>query len=362
MRILIVDDNIEKISELSELIYSKIPNAYIETSQNITSAMLLFKESDCYNLAVIDLLLPIRANEIPIKEGGKILLDDLYRKSNLNIPNYIIGFTQSDDKDVEFSSIWNVIYCDKIGKWRKVFNDLLTHISNTKFINLNDAKNLPTLYVEGVTDDYYIKSAIEIFYGEYLNKLEVISQKNAGANWIANQITIWALKLNKAENQEYLKAVGLLDSDDAGNKAKRVIENKNLTDNQKKCFNIIQISPSHNPKILNFYQNKCKIEIEIESLFSFDILKYADSCGWLEFRSVTFIETPLDWEQFNQSARDYVLSKGILEDDLLYLKKVKKEHKKDFSDYVNSLENKEEVFSNFKTLVEQILTTLKLLK
>jgi len=362
MRILIVDDNIDKITELSELIYEKIPTAYIETSETITNAMFSFKDNACYNLAVIDLFLPLRPNETPLKDGGKILVDDLYRKSGLNIPNYIIGFTQNNEDIGDFSSIWNVIYFDSLGKWKKIFNDLLHHISTTKFIDLNSFENLPALYLEGLTDVSYITSTIEIFFGECLNMINIHSQKNAGANWVANQITIWALKLHKeANSEEYLKAIGLLDSDDAGNKAKRDIENKNLTDNQKKCFNILQIQPSYNSKILNFYQKKCKIEIEIESLFSIDILQHAEKKGWLDFRTQSFIENPADWAQHSQTSIQYITNKGIIEDDLVYLKKVKREHKQDFLSYVNSLDNKKEVFSNFKPLVENILKVLKVI-
>ncbi len=363
MRVLIIDDSIDKITELSKLIYEIVPTAHIETSESITNAISLLMEADFFNLAVIDLFLPLRNNEEPQKDGGKKLLNEIYRKKGtIKTPNYIVGFSQYDENDFEFSSIWNTIkYSNNSTKWKNSFSILLNHIKSTKFVNNFEEIILPTIFVEGLTDQYYIQKTIQLFYNEYYDKVNILSQKNAGANWVANQIPIWAMKLQKDGVGNYIKSIGLLDSDEAGNIAKSNIEKRNLTENEKQCCGLFQIKPNCNSDILNFYQNKCRIEIEIESLFTIDVLKYAESQKWLEYRSKTFIEAPSDWKQHEQTSLQYISEKDISEENLLYLKKVKMDKKVAFSRYIDSLENKELIFINFKPLVEELLRKIEVL-
>lgn len=70
MRVLIVDDSLDKITALSELINELVPNVLIETAENISNAITLLHKEEIYNLAVIDLFLPIRSGEAPIHNGG----------------------------------------------------------------------------------------------------------------------------------------------------------------------------------------------------------------------------------------------------------------------------------------------------
>lgn len=364
MRVLIVDDSLDKISELSKVIYEIDPQAHIETCENISNAILCLTEGGFFNLAVIDLFLPLRKNEEPKKNGGEKLLNEIYRKKQtLKIPNYIIGFSQYEENSSSFSPIWNVIrYCaNNSTNWKNSLKTLLNHIDSTKFVQILDEIVLPTIFVEGLTDQYYIKQAIEIFFADSLDRVKVISQKNAGANWVANQIPIWAMKLQKDIGGSYIKAIGLLDSDEAGNIAKSNIENRNLTDNEKQCCTLYQIKPNYNLDILEFYQKKCKIEIEIESLFPLNILNYAESNNWLEHRSKTFIEAPTDWKQHKETSIQYICKKDIPIEKQLYLKKVKMDKKIAFYNYVNSLKDKESVYINFKPLVNDLLKKIQVL-
>lgn len=363
MRVLIVDDSLDKISALSKVIYEITPSAHIETCENITNAILCLTESEFFNLVVIDLFLPLRSSEEPKKDGGEKLLNEIYRKKQiLKIPNYIIGFSQYEDIS-SFSPIWTVIkYCpNNSSQWKNSFKMLLNHINSTEFVEISDENILPSIFVEGLTDQFYLREAIDLFFKEYSNKLNVISQKNAGANWVANQIPIWAMKLQKGTDGRYIKALGVLDSDEAGNIAKANIEKRNLTDNEKQCCGLYQLKPSFNLDVLEFYQNKCKIEIEIESLFPLYILEYAESQDWLEFRTPTFIEPPNDWKQHEETSIQYISKKNISSEKILYLKKVKMEKKMAFCKYVESLDNKELVYQNFKILIEELLKKMEVL-
>ena len=365
MRILIVDDSIDKITELSKLILAVFEEAYIETSENITNTMLTLNQDERFNLIIIDLLLPLRTHEMPKKDGGKQLLNDIYRKKDsIKIPDYIVGITQSEETNLEFSNIWSVLrFSHTSGEWRLAFSQLLNHIKYTQnFAHQTNSDNLPTIFVEGLTDKFYLEKALEIFFSEHITKLKIISQKNAGANWVATQIPLWAMRLQTNDKGDYIKALGLLDSDEAGNTAKLNIDKRNLTENEKKCCGIYQLRPNHNPELIIFFQNKCKIEIEIESLFSTAIMKFADEKGWMEYRAQTFTEAPNDWRQHEETSIQYITRKEIPTDNLVYIKKIRLEKKQTFCKYVGELENEKETFKNFKPLLGELLTKLNILK
>ena len=118
-------------------------------------------------------------------------------------------------------------------------------------------------------------------------------------------------------------------------------------------FSIKKFSPK-------FYSVKCKIELEIESLFPIEIFEYAESKNWLEYRNQTFISNPTDWEQHHQTTSQYIISKGIEEKNLLYTKKVKMSKKIAFSNYVMNLEDKKNTFKNFEPLIKEIIKSLKI--
>jgi hypothetical protein len=363
MRILIIDDSIDKVTELTKLIKESLPEAYIETAENITGAMALFQNQQTYNLAVVDVFIPLRKGEKPMKNGGELLIKELYRKiKTLNIPNYIIGLTQYDEGLVDsFSNIWKVIkFENNSDVWKKSFNQLLEHINSTVFFDFKQKDFKPSIYVEGLTDKIYLNIAIELFYPKFKDLFDIISQKSAGANWVANQVAIWAISKKKDANGEYVLAVGLLDADEAGIKARKDIFDRIKTENEQKCFKLININQSYNQELIVFYKKGCKIEVEVESLFPIDVIIHAEKQGWLEHRSPTFIENPKDWKQHKETSLNYIMKKGISNNQSLYLKKVKRENKMDFCNYIKAIDEKEKNFSNFKLLIENILKELKL--
>lgn len=366
MRILIVDDSIDKISELTKLINETQPDANIETAGNISNAISLFQNEDTYNLAVIDISLPLRKDQQILKNGGELLLKELYRKSEtLKTPNFIIGFTQFEDAlQSDFSSIWQIIKFDyNSDKWKLTFKQLLFHINNTNFKISEAKKNKPVVYVEGITDLNYLNIGIDLFFPKYKDLIDIKSQKNAGANWVASQVAIWAISKAKNESGDYLMSIGLLDADEAGNKAKKDLFDRIKTENEQKCFKVLNINQKYNHELINFYRKGCKIEVEVESLFPITTIIHAEEQGWLEHRSSSFIENPKGWKQHEETSLNYMKNLGFNNSQSLYIKKVKKLNKQDFSTYVLNLDKKlrEEIFANFKLLIKDILIECKIL-
>lgn len=362
MKVLIIDDSIDKISKLTEVISTLSFKCSIDNTETISNAILLLKEN-LYDIAIVDLHLPLRVGDEPISNGGKQLLEEIYRKNGiLCVPKYILGFSQYDDEIKEFSPIWNVIrYSPSDTEWKSSILYLFKHVFYTSKNDIVLPKEiLPTVIVEGVTDLNFINTSIDLFFPTKKEKFILKSQSNAGANWVANQVVIWSLQGFKDDKGVNIKSIGLLDSDEAGNLAKKVINERLKSQNEQKAFKIVQILPKYNKEILKFYREKCKIELEIESLFPMEVLEYADSQNWLEHRNQTFVENPNDWEQHSQTSSQYMLSKGISENQLLYTKKVKIGKKIEFSKYVLGIEDKKATFKNFELLVKELISALEI--
>lgn len=350
MRILIVDDSIYKITALSKVILSEIPNAKIITADSLDKGFKIVEEQERFNLAIVDLKLPLNPNTECTEDGGKKFVLELYRKSNkIKIPNYIVGFTQYDLPDSSFSPIWRVIsYIPNNNSWELSIKNILKHITNTGYEHIIPI-NKHHLFVEGLTDKNYLEKAFEIFSPDTLSKLQIEHSCGSGSNGLASNLCIWAMNFN----YEY-KAFGLFDSDDAANKAIQKIKDRNLSENENKCIFYHQLKPNYNEEVLNFYKKGCKIEIEIEQLFPSYILKIADENDFLEYRNVSFIETPSGWNQHIHNSREFLESIGFNSEQQLYLKKVKFFNKEHFSKLVLSQVDLERVFSNFKPIVQLI--------
>jgi len=361
MRVLIVDDSIHKIDDLSKYINDIYPLTLIDTAESISNALQIINEKEfVYNLIVIDQYLPIRNGEIPTPDGGQKLLFEINRTLNSKIPNYVLGFSQYDDSDINFSNIWKVItYKPDTSDWKDSFLEILKHISNTKFIE-KPLEIIPTVFLEGLTDKFYLTEAMKIYFPDKLEKLNFVSQKCAGANWVASQLVVWSHTMSKNESGDYIKCIGLFDNDEAGKKAKTSLETKIISENQKKTCKAFLLKPKYNNDILEFYKKGCQIEIEIESLFNREILELANSKNLLEYRNPTFIENPKDWKQHEITSIDYIKMQEIKIDNLIYLKKVKKIKKEDFQKIIFQEKENSDLMINFRFLLEDILTELNI--
>lgn len=359
MKVLIVDDSFYKIDILSKYINKHSPSSYIDTAESISNALQIINEKSLiYNLIIIDQYLPVRNGEDPIPDGGQKLLLEIYRTLKNKAPNYIIGFSQYDNKDVEFSKIWNVIKfsTDSID-WQLSLSEMLNHIKNNNFNKENEIIK-PTIFVEGITDQFYLNQTIIQYFPNLIDKISVKTQKSAGSNWVANQLVAWSHSMFKDIDGNYIKSIGLFDNDDSGRKAKYDLDSKTFTENQRKTFKPLFLLPKYNPSILEFYKKGCKIDIDIESLFDNTLLTIADGFGYLENRNVIFVDKPNDWQQLEITAKDYLLGKGISEKNLVYLKKVKQFNKEDFLKIIKKENMIKNNLSNFKILVEDIIKEL----
>ncbi len=362
MNILIIDDSIDKISRITSCIAKSVDKFTIESSQDAANSLVLFSKIQ-YDLAIIDHLLPFRVGDDPNPEGGKNIVDELLRKKEkFFLPKYIIGVTQYDYSSSNFSPLWQTIHYDPSSDgWERNLQSLISYIQKVNtYPSVPALEKKPTIFLEGESDRIYIEQSISHFYPDLSDNVTIKTQSNAGANWVGSQISAWAIQMDKV-GDAYLKAVGLLDGDEAGNLAKAEVHRVVITNNKKQTFSLIQIGAKYGEEVREYYRRGLKIDLEIESLLPISVLSYADNSGWLQNRFTVFNSPPKGWDQLAQTAKEFLLSSGIKEEAILYTKQVKIEHKKSLSDYIVGQSNLHEILKNYEPLVKDILIELSLL-
>lgn len=365
MNVLIVDDSIDKLSDVSKLFIDTRLTLNIGTVEDIQGAMIYLSEN-IVDLMILDQYLPlIKGKESAIlKNGGYQLLSEISRKAKkIHTPKYIIGLSQYVEECPEFSDIWSLVeYSPTHTKWHNPLIRILNHIVE---VNVNGSIDnsikplLPTLFVEGLTDVELLNFVVNHHFDNFKDMFVIASQKNAGANWVAQQLVIWGHQLTRNSNKELVKAIGLFDYDEAGIKAKNDVIKKLNTANQQEAAKIRTIKASHSVNILEFYKRGLQIEIEIESLLPLKLLNYADEQGWLEYRNPLFIELPKEWDQMMETVSNYLDRIMFPQDSRVYLKKVKISKKEQFVKYVlEQADESIEVLDNLKILLSELIEIL----
>jgi CheY-like chemotaxis protein len=138
MNILIVDDDGAKVERIKRVLenFSSEPMK-IEVSTSVAEAVnaLTIKKFD---LALLDLNLPIRKTETPRKDGGVRVLKELKRNQAILKPTFVIGLTSHNDlKTVnqDFFEIegWTLFEIDNANfDWEEAILNKVNHIHNAK--------------------------------------------------------------------------------------------------------------------------------------------------------------------------------------------------------------------------------------
>ncbi|HQQ97969.1 MAG TPA: response regulator [Cyclobacteriaceae bacterium] len=219
MKILIVDDDNSKIAHIVSEIHGAYEDLQIETEIDITGAIKRVSQTK-FDLLIADLLLPVRAGQSPDEQGGLRLVQEINRNKNLKSPNFIIGVTQYEEARTKFPLMWNVlVYSPSKNEWRDSLKELIHHIVKSSKSKADlDQPHLPTIYVEGKTDAVIFEETLRIFFPELVNRLRI--QSEGGANLVIKKLIVWAFTLSRGSNGHYVKAIGLLDGDNASDEAK----------------------------------------------------------------------------------------------------------------------------------------------
>ena len=116
-KILIVDDNEEKLSRISHI----LTDAGV-TPENINIAKTGVEARKClsgiqFDLLILDIALPMREGDEPDRRGGIKLLEEIVERGNFRLPDSVLGLTGFSDLHEEFgeqfhSMLWTLDYYD----------------------------------------------------------------------------------------------------------------------------------------------------------------------------------------------------------------------------------------------------------
>lgn len=135
MRILLVEDNQEKLRRVLNVLV-EVPGCAMEditVARDAIEAKSRFKESS-YDLAILDIALPERADKMPSPEGGISLLEEILERDIYNKPREVVGLTAFDDvldnAAARFGDdLWQVMKYDAASsEWQEALQRKVRHI------------------------------------------------------------------------------------------------------------------------------------------------------------------------------------------------------------------------------------------
>lgn len=353
--ILIVDDDMNKIQNIISTIKEKIKDEPLKIDQAISiSEAKDYLLKNKYHLLISDLQMPLHFGEELLPKGGEILLKEIYKSRNkLNVPLYIIGLTQHVEFTANFNNLWKVLHFNMGAEdWKVYLRDLIFHITLIKD-NLHQYI-IETIFVEGVNDFKLLQKATEIYFENYVSmfKIEYVDF-GGGTNWVARKIKLWAYSLNKKDNNQPLKAVGLLDNDLPGLTTINQLEvDINENSAEWKTFSLLKTAFKYSPILKSIKSKDIEFYSTMEDLIGIEIWKKAYEKNWLELRTR---ESFIGIENVNM---DLLKSRELTDDEILQtLYKVKDDYKDKFTNL--ALANSESLIS-ISYLLKDCIEKLKI--
>lgn len=135
MKILIVDDNNDKVMEVVSVAKDAgVNEGAIEVATTAATAMRALK-NEYFDLLIVDLVLPLRLGEAPEIGGGVTLLKQIHRSSDVQAPEAILGLTVDEEalnsSQSDFSDhLWSVeLSGPSNGQWKLKLQQKIQHLT-----------------------------------------------------------------------------------------------------------------------------------------------------------------------------------------------------------------------------------------
>ncbi|MFL5741011.1 MAG: hypothetical protein ACJ75B_12390 [Flavisolibacter sp.] len=340
MKILIVDDSTDKLSDIISVIRETSNSFEIESSSNCIDAINKLRNK--FDLIILDLLLPLREGDDPSPSNGEHVVKEIYRNTRLKPPTYILCLTQFDELITDFHPIWRTLkYDPSTIQWKLALRELMIYI--TRQYSTEDRiiiEKVPTIYLEGKTDLRIYEESMRLFFPSLVNRINIKSDIGAGADWVTRQLIIWASSLPKNEAGQYIKSAGVYDNDSKGKEAiEELHRNIGHTSAESKCVKAFKYNQNYAKHLIPIYKKGIKLPICLEEMFDSVYWRFAALKNWLVDREDEdfLLEDPTRWNKREMSLNDHIKSLGLTENEKLYLNKVCRDKKSDFCSYVLSL-------------------------
>ena len=243
-------------------------------------------------------------------------------------------------------------------------------LKEVKRLKPNSFFGKPTIIVEGITDKIIIKKAIEIFFPNCLNKINIKAPNNkesgGGARFVRNHLLIWDgwYLHNKGEHPH--KACGIFDDDDAGYKEKKDFDNKKSKNNNF-ALAIKYDTDFYGTHFEKLKGSHARVELPkiLENLYSPALWQFAKRKGWLENRLNQSELLPRDVQYKVSNSPENVTDLCGSDDLAIYVThEFFYENKKKMANHIATLDKEEarECLSLFKKTVSRALISIGVLE
>jgi predicted ATPase len=240
---------------------------------------------------------------------------------NLILPEALDGL----DEDMGILPLVTPYVNKTIAEYRELYEEL-----EEKIKLLDD--DVPTLFVEGPSDELIIKKAFSIFTPD-INISIKTDKDGAGHEWVRDLLMAWVLARKKS------KSGGLFDKDDAAKKSKSEVAE--WINKKGKSQDIKTFALDVPPHLVEILKTKLNIPVTLEEMFPVHIWKVAQENEWLESRGREIVALN-NYHQLDISFKAFCQNQGLKDDQLIYvLNKVKKESKKHLANYISDLNDAE---------------------
>lgn len=135
LRIILIDDAAEKISRYKELLseFNEINTDCVDVATSLTEAEEKMADTQ-YDLAVLDLYLPLRYGDDPHPDNAVTLLRDLTSDEDLKMPFNIVGITRWKDADPKYKDFFEdlllayIVYEQGNDNWKNRLRQKITFL------------------------------------------------------------------------------------------------------------------------------------------------------------------------------------------------------------------------------------------
>jgi CheY-like chemotaxis protein len=133
-RILIIEDNIDKLNRVKEVLATFGDSITIDHCKSIDKASFALKNNDQYDLMILDISVPLSSNGVISKYGGVKFLNSICKRKDLNRPKEIIGLTQYKDvfeksnPTFEKNLIYLIRYMANGYKWEEQLSNRISYL------------------------------------------------------------------------------------------------------------------------------------------------------------------------------------------------------------------------------------------
>ncbi len=150
-KVLVVDDTSAKIAQIIDVLQiGNIERANIETAQTGIEALRQLQQNK-FDLMVLDLALPFRAENQPSLKGGIELIEEYIKHSKYHKPTHVIGLTAYEDLKDESKNYfdercWSLLSYSATNQWKRRLSEYVEYAESASK-SLEDASYVTDLCI-----------------------------------------------------------------------------------------------------------------------------------------------------------------------------------------------------------------------